>query len=386
MIYERLASRQSPLFLQWYSNSENQKRDSRLFCYCRDGQPSQIPIVRSRLVPSRIYYLRQVLVLTMKALYSGLTTDLSTKYMLNVLERPTPVTPEDGVLVKVLASGINPSDGGNALVNIFNRKKPIIPGRDYAGIVHDSRSSSFPIGTPVFGTSGNVFSFTADGGAAEYIAVPDNAVVRKPECLSFTQAGVVGVPYTTALEALESGRVAKGKDSVLILGASGAVGRAATSICRSWKCTVVTASRGDTTDVNIANSQLERVKEILGGKGPDVIIDAVGSAELMEAGMKILAWGGRYVVITAGKGGALEARLDMRSLYRQAHSIFGINSVEQTPEQAARRLARLSEMFEKDGLDAPDEQSLVKITIEDSPEAYAQAFKFTGKRHVIVFD
>ena len=325
----------------------------------------------------------------MKALCSSPTTDSPPKYTLTLTDRPIPTPAPNEVIVKVLATGINPSDGGNALANIFRSKKPIIPGRDFAGIVHESRSPSFPTGAPVFGTSGNVLSFTTDGAAAEYVAVSGDALASKPNSLSFAQAGAVGVPYTTALEALEKGRVAKGKDTVLILGASGSVGRAAASICRAWRCRVITASRRDSTDVNLTTDpRLERVKEILGGDLSNVIIDAVGSAELMESGMRVLAWGGRYVLLSAGKGGGggREAKLDMLSLYRQAHSVIGINSIEHSPQEMARSLARLAVMFDTEEPEGPDERKLIKIDIEEGPRAYAEAFRFTGSKYVIVFD
>jgi NADPH2:quinone reductase len=272
----------------------------------------------------------------MKALLSTATAEALVCH-LAVAERPIPALRPSTVLVKLRASGVNPSDAANGLKNLFGVSKPNIPGRDFAGVVHAAHSAALPPGTAVYGTSGDSLSFIQDGTAAEFVLVPEAAVVPKPRSLSFVQAGAVGVPYTTALLALEAARTQPG-DAVLVLGATGAVGRAAVRIARAWGCPVVTASRRD------HNLHLEGVPADLeaqaegkgkgkgkGKKGPDVVIDAIGSATVMGRAMQILAPRGRYCVLAGFKGEPPEYNLNLVNLYRNAHSICGVNSIAQSP-------------------------------------------------------
>ena len=323
----------------------------------------------------------------MKCLYSTPTTEpLHCK--LALADRPTPILAPNTVIVHVHAAGINPSDSANAFQDVFRSVKPIIPGRDFAGIVQASKSTSFPVGTPVYGTSGDTLGFTQDGTSAEFVLVPEAALAKKPACLSFAQAGAIGVPYTTALKGLQSTCAKAGKDVVLVLGATGAVGSAAVAIARAWGCKVVTASRQDNiTDLNVINDpELTRVGEVLGGgKGPDVVIDCVGSAELMRAAMKILEPRGRYALFSAGKDGTVKFELDMLNLYRQSHTICGVSSVAQSPKEVGDMMRTLAVMFEDGSLEGPVEKKLVKVPIEKGVEAYGEALKFIGKKHVIVF-
>ena len=322
----------------------------------------------------------------MKALYSTPTAD-SESFALNLTTQPVPALVPSSVLVRVHAAGVNPSDSANALKDRFNGKKPIIPGRDFAGVVHESKSTTFPPGTPVYGTSGSALSFTQDGTSAEYVLVPEEGLALKPETLSFAQAGCVGTPYTTALGALQAAHIREGQDSVLVLGATGAVGTAATKIARALGCQVVTASRRDVTDVNIVTDPgLAKAPESLGGKGPDVVIDAVGSSALMGAAMNILAPKGRYAFVSAGKGGPATYTLDTLSLYKKDQAIGGVNSITQTPREAGDMMRRLTKLFEEGKLEGPKEEDLIQVPIEKGVEAYKETAKMGARKFVIVFE
>ena len=239
----------------------------------------------------------------------------------------------------------------------------------------------------MYGTSGSGLSFTHEGTSAEYVLVPEAALALKPANLSFAQAGSVGTPYTTALGALEAAYTREGRDSVLVLGATGAVGSAAAKIARAWGCKVVTASRRDVTDVNIiADPDLKGVQKLLEGKGPDVVIDAVGSSALMGAAMNILAPKGRYAFVSAGKGGPATYTLDTHKLYKQDQAICGVNSITQTPTEAGDMMRRLTQLFQEGKLEGPKEEDLAKVPIEKGVEAYEETAKMGAKKFVIVFE
>ena len=149
--------------------------------------------------------------------------------VLAIEEVPRP-EPRDGeALVQVKAAAINPSDVKN-VAGHFKSALPQIPGRDYAGVVV---AGSAEKGLEVWG-SGAGFGVAHDGAHAEYVVVPSDWIAQKPPQLSMEQAAAIGVPYLAAWSALLIAGNVQAGETVLIIGVSGAVGRAATQIAH-WK-------------------------------------------------------------------------------------------------------------------------------------------------------
>ena len=277
----------------------------------------------------------------------------------------------------------------NAFVSPFtNAIKPIIPGRDFAGTVvglPSSNDSTYVIGDEVYGTSGNLISVRVDGAHAEYCLLPVEAVTLKPKNLSFVQAGTIGTPYSVALQALKRADAKKG-GTVLILGASGAVGTAVFEIAKGpLECTVITASRRDTTDINtVKDPKFDGVRQKTEGRGVDIIIDCAGTAEGMEAALGVLARWGRYAFVAAGKGG--DVKLNAVNLYRANQTIIGVNSLEVDVKDVAGWMSELREWFENGTLKVPTEEGVTKISIEEAVDKYQEVSKLGGKKYVIVFE
>ncbi|MBI4491837.1 MAG: NAD(P)-dependent alcohol dehydrogenase [Chloroflexi bacterium] len=156
--------------------------------------------------------------------------------VLKLEEINTPVVPEDGVLVRVHASSVNPLDltmTGKVyfvrLVTGLRKPKRTLLGVDFAGTVEaiGSNVTRFQPGDEVFGVSRGAF--------AEYVCVPeDRAVVHKPANLTFEQAAAVPVAAVTALQGLrDKGQIQPGQ-KVLINGASGGVGTFAVQLARAF--------------------------------------------------------------------------------------------------------------------------------------------------------
>lgn len=97
---------------------------------------------------------------------------------------------------------------------------PRIPGRDFAGVVVEGPQAL--IGQEVWGT-GRELGFFADGTHAQFVKLPANGVAHKPSHLSFTQAASLGVPYTTAWDALERSLVTA-ETRLLVIGGGGGHG------------------------------------------------------------------------------------------------------------------------------------------------------------------
>ncbi|MCA9944048.1 MAG: alcohol dehydrogenase catalytic domain-containing protein, partial [Anaerolineales bacterium] len=111
---------------------------------------------------------------------------------LREVDRPTPKA--DEMLVKVAATAVNPAD--NHLLSGMMRfssgvlkPKQQIPGSDIAGqvVAVGKNVTQFQPGDAVLGD----LSGQGRGGFAEYVAVPETAVVHKPANISFAQAAAV---------------------------------------------------------------------------------------------------------------------------------------------------------------------------------------------------
>ena len=293
---------------------------------------------------------------------------------------PRPVAGVNDVLVKIVASAINPSDILNSKGGFNHTTFPRTPGRDYAGVIADGPSDL--VGKEVFGTSGSSLGFHCDGTHAEYCLIPKDAIALKPKRISFAQAAALGVPFTTAALGLHRAQ-AKAGETVLIIGASGSVGSAACQVAKQMGCKVITASRRDSADVNTAaDPSLQKARELTGGQGPDMVFETTGSPDLMHAALQVLAPGGRLSFISAPRTGSTEFTFDLKQLYREEKVIVGCNSVRSTIADTAKDLALIAPAFETGNLQPPGEDTLELIDIDHAVDAYRSG---SSKKFVIVF-
>jgi NADPH:quinone reductase len=160
--------------------------------------------------------------------------------VLSIQELPVPDLKPGEVLVELHASAINPSDVKN-VAGVFRASLPRIPGRDFAGVVVAGGDRK---GKEVWG-SGAGFGVSRDGTHAQYIAVSSDGLSEKPAGLSMEEASTVGVPYLTAWSGLVDAANIQPGETVLITGALGAVGRAATQIAHWKKAKVIGADISD---------------------------------------------------------------------------------------------------------------------------------------------
>lgn len=299
---------------------------------------------------------------------------------------PEPETGENELLIRVIASPINPSDVMNKSGAFHHTTLPRIPGRDFAGIVHKAHPGSrFQEGATVYGTSGPILGFARDGAHAEFVVAAEDAVAAKPQNLSFAQAAACGVPFTTAHLALKQAHAKQG-EVVLVLGAVGSVGSAVCQIARVLGCKVIDAARRSTSTVNmLEDPNLDTVTGLNSGKGVDVCVDTVGTADSRTSALKVLADFGRLAVIIVK--GEPEVTLNLRDLYRANHSIVGCNSVGVSAAEMAQSLAEMTTWFEDGQLTAPDETSFTKVDIADLKAAYEDqaSGKVKGKKYMLGF-
>ena len=165
---------------------------------------------------------------------------------------PVPQVGEEQVMVRVIFAGINP-------VETYIREGqysrlpdlPYCPGTDAAGYVHQvgRNVSNLKQGDRVF-VSGNSSGSNNSGSYAQYVVTDATYVFPLHPRLSFAQGASLGVPFFTAYKALILRAETKPGETVLIHGASGAVGTAAVQIARALGAIVVgTAGTKDGMDV-----------------------------------------------------------------------------------------------------------------------------------------
>ena len=301
--------------------------------------------------------------------------------VLSIEEVPWPDLRNGEVLVEIKATAINPSDVKN-VAGAFKSSLPRVPGRDYAGvIVHgDGRK-----GTEVWG-SGAGFGIVRDGAHAEYIVIPNEWISQKPPRLSMEQAATVGVPYLAAWSALvRVGNIQAG-ETLLVVGVSGAVGRAATQIGHWKKARVIGAARHSDNPakadavVNTATSDLaQEVRALTDGKGADLVLDAVGGP-MFEPSLKSLRRGGRQIAITSTKD--RQVTFDLVDFYHNESRLMGLDTLKLTGPEIAEIMNNLTAGFESGDLEPPP---VTTWPLERGVEAYEAVAKGAAQtKHVLV--
>ncbi len=226
------------------------------------------------------------------------------------LERIAQPVPSAGqIRIAVAACGVSFLDGLVASGR-YQVKPPLpfSPGSEFAGVVDE-------VGTGVSGYSrgDRVCASAVHGGFAGYVCVPATAVHQLPAAMRFEQAAVFGVPYATAFHALVQRGSLQACETLLVLGASGAVGSAAIQIGKLLGARVVAGASSaarreqalkDGADFAIDTSLPDwrtELKQVTGGQGVDVILDPVGGSS-SEAAFRSLAWNGRQLMVGFASG------------------------------------------------------------------------------------
>jgi len=305
---------------------------------------------------------------------------------LQITQLPIPQPQANHVILKVAASAINPSDVKNVLGGFPFTTVPRVPGRDFAGTIVDGPVDL--LHKEVWG-SGNM-GFTADGANAEYMLVPTEGVRLKPSNLSVQQASAVGVPFVSAWVCLVNTAKLQPKETVVVIGARGAVGSATVQIAR-WRGAQVIGvvrSASDATALTsegavAVNSQVDDVKEkvhsVTGGMGADVVVDTVGGPGI-EGGLALLKPKGRLIVMTAPPGQA-KITLDTFEFYRRELVLLGVNTSRLSLNEVGDILDKLKPGFEEGALKAPDIRTL---QLEDAVSGYEDVQKGAKKKVVLV--
>jgi NADPH:quinone reductase len=303
--------------------------------------------------------------------------------VLRIEEVPIPEPGEGEALVQVKAAAINPSDIGNVAGHFKKTILPRTPGRDFAGVAVRGMHE----GVEVWGSSPKL-GILHDGSHAEYVVVPVETLSLKPNPLNMAQAAAIGVPYITAWASLVNAAQIQPGETVLVVGAAGAVGQAAIQIANWKQARVIGADiipdpiPGVEAVINTKTEDLEKwVLELTAGKGADAVFDAVGGP-MFETALRSLRFGGRLVAIASP--GHPRVSFNLIDFYHNFSRLLGVDSFGLTSRQIAEIEAELRLGFETGALKPP----LIEIVpFENAVDAYSRVAGRQAKaKQVLSFD
>ncbi len=226
-----------------------------------------------------------------------------------VEEVPDPTPGPGQVLVDVASAGVNFPDV-LVIQNKYQFKPslPFTPGGEIAGTIAQLGEgvSSLKVGDRILASTGV-------GAFAERVVINAESAVPIPDEMDFVTASAFLFTYGTSHYALKDRGHLKPGETLLVLGAAGGVGLAAVELGSVMGAKVIAAAstdeklavckqHGADEVINYSTEDLkQRVKELTGGKGADVVYDPVGG-DYAEAALRATNWEGRFLVIgfTAG--------------------------------------------------------------------------------------
>ncbi len=303
--------------------------------------------------------------------------------VLEVREVPLPEPGRGEVRVRIAASGVNRAD---LLQRMGRYPAPPgwpadIPGLELAGVVDavGPDVTTWAEGDAVMGVVGG-------GGYAEAAVVHERTLVPAPSGMSTREAGAVPEAFMTAFDAvfLQAG-LASG-ETLLVHAAGSGVGTAALQLARAAGARTLGTSRTpdklerarelglDEAVEGGGDDWPQRVRELTGGRGVDVVLDLVGSPYL-AGNLAVLAERARWIVV--GVTGGRTAEMDLRALMSRRASITGTvlraRPLEEKGTLAAAFARRVVPLFERgalrpvvDDVYAPEDASEAHARMEEN--------------------
>lgn len=268
-------------------------------------------------------------------------------------ELPAPRPGVGEVLIAIKAASLNFPD----LLIVQNKYQmkpplPFVPGSEYAGIVE-----AVGEGVTHLSVGQHVACLSGTGGFGTHTLAPAALCMPLPGGFPFVDAAAFIMIYATSHHALIDRAQLKAEETVLVLGAAGGVGTAAIQIAKAAGARVIAAastpekcalceSIGADATINYSTENLrDAIKNLTGGKGPDVIYDPVGG-DFAEPAFRSIAWRGRYLVVGFASGPIPALPFNLALL--KGASIVGVfwgDFAKREPKANAQMMATLASWY-----------------------------------------
>jgi NADPH:quinone reductase-like Zn-dependent oxidoreductase len=300
------------------------------------------------------------------------------------VERPAPR--DNQVLVQVHASSLNAADfeilGGAVSARFFGPFRPRnrIPGSDVAGrVVAVGRNiKRLKKGDAVFGDL-----FTCGFGAfAEYVAVPEDALMLKPDNISFEDAATLPQAAKIALQGLRGKRKLQNGQKILINGAGGGMGTFAVQIAKYYGAEVTgvdSISKLKMLRAIGADHVIDYALEdcTRNGERYDLILDTVAHRSIFDY-RRIMAPDGLFVLLGGSRYAIFQAILLGPLVSIASKKKMGINPMNVNNEEDMRFLL---DLIEKGKLLPVIDR---RIPLSEVPEALRDLSKGLVKGKVVI--
>lgn len=296
-----------------------------------------------------------------------------------------PLGPKE-VRVRVHAAGLNFPDT-LIIANKYQVKPafPFAPGMECGGeiIAVGEKVTDLKVGDRVMAT-------TSNGAFAEQMNCAAANVFRIPASMPYEIAAGFPITYGTTYHALvDRGRMKPG-EVLLVHGAAGGVGLNAVELGRELGATVIGTVGSDEKAaivrqygaahvINYSKESIkDRVKELTGGNGADVIYDAVGG-DAFDQSLRCINWDGRLLVVGFASGRIPEAPANLALI--KGCSIVGVfwgAFAARDPEKNRANFAALLALYEHGKLKPHVSQSFALDQVSQAMAALLSR-KTTGK-------
>jgi len=272
---------------------------------------------------------------------------------LQVRDVPSPQPGPKQLLVQVKSAGVNFPDALMVQGRYQVRPPlPFAPGAEIAGIVK-------AVGAEVTGFSvgDRVMALVSTGGFAEECLSDAARTLPLPQGMDFDTGAALMLTYCTSLHALKDVGNLQPGETLVVLGAAGGVGVSAIEVGKAMGARVIAAASTDDKlalcreigaddTINYSTENLkDRINELTGGKGADMVYDPVGGAYTEQA-LRAIAWRGKLLVIGFAAGEIPKIPLNLALLKeRQILGVYWGDSTKHDPEGHQANLRQLEAWF-----------------------------------------
>ncbi|MEQ8746196.1 NADPH:quinone oxidoreductase family protein [Pyruvatibacter sp.] len=279
-----------------------------------------------------------------------------------VLEEVASPEPGEGqVRIAVKAAAVNFPDV-LIIENKYQFKPPLpfSPGGEVSGVVDKVGPGvkTLKVGDRVIGSCGW-------GGFAEEIVLEEARCTPFPDEMDFVSASAFLMTYGTSHHALKDRAMIKPGETLLVLGAAGGVGLAAVELGKAMGARVIAAASSEdkvqvardhgaddgfvyptgALDRDQQKALSEKIKELTGGQGADVVYDPVGG-DYSEPAIRATNWEGRFLVVGFASGPIPKVPLNLALLKGcQIVGVFWGAFTAREPERNKQNLAELMDWF-----------------------------------------